>query len=91
MLSGGLTNTNVRVTTSDLDVVVRISSKDSSMLAIDREAEFYNSRGRRRVRCGPAQSSSTGRRITCSWSSTSTPRPSSPEDLREQRQPAPGC
>ena len=44
LLSGGLTNTNVRVTTSDLDVVVRISSKDSSMLAIDRDAEYQNSK-----------------------------------------------
>jgi thiamine kinase-like enzyme len=43
-LDGGLTNVNVRVTTPDLDVVVRISSEDSTMLAIDREAEYLNSR-----------------------------------------------
>lgn len=43
-LSGGLTNTNLRVRTDTLDVVVRISSKDSSMLAIDRDAEFHNSK-----------------------------------------------
>jgi thiamine kinase-like enzyme len=42
-LSGGLTNRNVRVTTADRDVVVRISHKDSSLLAIDRTAECANS------------------------------------------------
>ena len=50
-LDGGLTNVNVRVTTADLDVVVRISSEDSTMLAIDREAEYRELQGRRRVRC----------------------------------------
>lgn len=43
LLAGGLTNTNVRVTTAGHDVVVRISSADSSLLAIDREAEYRNS------------------------------------------------
>ncbi|MEP6666826.1 MAG: phosphotransferase [Nocardioidaceae bacterium] len=43
-LDGGLTNCNVRVRTVDLDVVVRISSDESTMLAIDREAEYLNSR-----------------------------------------------
>jgi thiamine kinase-like enzyme len=43
-LSGGLTNRNLRVTTADRDVVVRISRKDSALLAIDREAEYANSR-----------------------------------------------
>jgi thiamine kinase-like enzyme len=43
-LVGGLTNTNVRVTTPERDVVVRISHEDSSLLAIDREAEFANSK-----------------------------------------------
>jgi thiamine kinase-like enzyme len=43
-LPGGLTNRNLRVTTADRDVVVRISRKDSAMLAIDREAEYANSR-----------------------------------------------
>jgi thiamine kinase-like enzyme len=43
-LDGGLTNTNVRVVTAYADVVVRISDEDSSILAIDREAEFANSR-----------------------------------------------
>ena len=42
-LDGGLTNLNVRVRTVDLDVVVRIS-RPESMLAIDREAEYLNSR-----------------------------------------------
>ncbi len=43
-LDGGLTNCNVRVRTIDLDVVVRISSDESTMLSIDREAEYINSR-----------------------------------------------
>jgi thiamine kinase-like enzyme len=42
-LYGGLTNTNVRVTTSERDVVVRISHEASTMLAIDRDEEFANS------------------------------------------------
>jgi thiamine kinase-like enzyme len=42
-LEGGLTNTNVRVVTADADVVVRISSADSSILAIDRDVEHANS------------------------------------------------
>ncbi len=42
-LVGGLTNTNLRVTTGERDVVVRISAEDSALLAIDREAEFANS------------------------------------------------
>ena len=43
-LEGGLTNINVHVKTVDLDVVVRISNEDSTMLSIDREAEYLNSR-----------------------------------------------
>jgi thiamine kinase-like enzyme len=43
-LDGGLTNTNLRVVTPAADVVVRISQKDSSILAIDREAEHANSK-----------------------------------------------
>ncbi|MGI8433799.1 MAG: phosphotransferase [Nocardioidaceae bacterium] len=54
VLAGGLTNTNVRVRTSDADVVVRISSKDSSLLAIDREAEFFNSRAAAEAGAAPA-------------------------------------
>jgi len=42
-LEGGLTNTNYRVTTPERDVVVRVSTKDSSLLAIDRDAEYANS------------------------------------------------
>lgn len=42
-LDGGLTNVNVRVRTADRDVVVRISSAESTMLAIDRVAEYLNS------------------------------------------------
>ena len=43
-LAGGLTNTNLKVTTPDGRFVARISSKDSDLLAIDRDAEYANSR-----------------------------------------------
>jgi thiamine kinase-like enzyme len=45
-LPGGLTNHNVRVTTTDdgepLDLVVRASSSDAGLLGIDRDAEHAN-------------------------------------------------
>jgi len=45
-LPGGLTNRNIRVTTTDdgtpLDVVVRCSSSDAGLLGIDRDAEHVN-------------------------------------------------
>ncbi len=53
-LAGGLTNTNLRVTTSDRDVVVRISSKDSDLLAVDREAEHANSQAAAAAGVAPA-------------------------------------
>jgi len=43
-LSGGLTNVNLKVTTPDGVYVARLSSEQSSLLAIDREAEHLNSR-----------------------------------------------
>ena len=47
-LSGGLTNRNYRVTTTDAgppgDYVVRVSSNDSGLLAIDRANERHNTR-----------------------------------------------
>src|SRR3954452_9322702 len=43
-LTGGLTNTNYKVTTPDGCYVVRISGKDSGLLAIDRENEAHNTR-----------------------------------------------
>ncbi len=42
-LAGGLTNTNYKVDTPTGAYVVRVSSKDGSMLAIDRENEYLNS------------------------------------------------
>lgn len=42
-LSGGLTNTNFKLVTTKGSYVVRISSPKSSLLAIDRENELYNS------------------------------------------------
>ncbi len=42
-LEGGLTNRNLRVTTAEHDVVVRISRDGGDQLAIDRDAEYANS------------------------------------------------
>jgi thiamine kinase-like enzyme len=42
-LAGGLTNTNYKVTNDAGAFVVRVSAKDSGMLAIDRENEYRNS------------------------------------------------
>jgi thiamine kinase-like enzyme len=42
-LSGGLTNFNFKVVVPQQTAVVRISSKDSTLLAIDREVEYRNS------------------------------------------------
>jgi thiamine kinase-like enzyme len=42
-LEGGLTNFNFKVTTADRAVVVRLSSSDGDLLAIDRDAEHSNS------------------------------------------------
>ena len=41
-LAGGLTNTNYKVVTEAGAFVVRISAKDSGLLAIDRENEYLN-------------------------------------------------
>jgi thiamine kinase-like enzyme len=41
-LPGGLTNTNYKVTTEQGSYVVRVSGKDTSLLAIDRENEVHN-------------------------------------------------
>jgi thiamine kinase-like enzyme len=41
-LAGGLTNTNYRVTTPDGSYVIRISGKDTGLLAIDRANEIHN-------------------------------------------------
>ena len=43
-LSGGLTNVNLKVTTSEQSVVVRIPQAGSELLSIDRRAEHLNSR-----------------------------------------------
>ncbi len=42
-LAGGLTNSNYKVTTDDGAYVVRISGKDTGLLAIDRDNEVHNS------------------------------------------------
>jgi thiamine kinase-like enzyme len=41
-LMGGLTNTNYKVTSASGSYVVRISGKDTSLLAVDRENEVHN-------------------------------------------------
>src|SRR5882757_108415 len=43
-LAGGLTNTNYKVTTPGGCYVIRISGKDTGLLAIDRENEAHNTR-----------------------------------------------
>jgi thiamine kinase-like enzyme len=43
-LPGGLTNVNLKVTTSERTVVVRIPQEGSELLSIDRQAEHLNSR-----------------------------------------------
>lgn len=43
-LSGGLTNRNLLLTTDSGKYVARISSNDSSLLSIDRDAEYENSK-----------------------------------------------
>lgn len=42
-VGGGLTNVNVRVRLPDGDAIARIATGDSSLLAIDRDAEYRNS------------------------------------------------
>ena len=42
-LAGGLTNRNLRITTPNGDVVARLSTPESAMLAINREHEYRNS------------------------------------------------
>jgi thiamine kinase-like enzyme len=54
LLTGGLTNRNYRVRTDDhREYVARFSSVKSALLAIDREAEFHNSRLAAAVGVGP--------------------------------------
>jgi thiamine kinase-like enzyme len=43
-LAGGLTNHNYRVRTADMDVVVRVSDPSTGLLAVDRDAEYENSK-----------------------------------------------
>ena len=42
-LAGGLTNRNFKVTTSDVSYVVRVSSRESVGLSVDRDNEYRNS------------------------------------------------
>jgi thiamine kinase-like enzyme len=52
-VSGGLTNVNARVHLPDGDVIARIATDDSALLAIDREAEQLNSRAAALAGAGP--------------------------------------
>ena len=56
-LPGGLTNHNVRVTTTDdgepLDIVVRCSQSDAGLLGIDRDAESVNTTASAEAGVGP--------------------------------------
>ncbi|HYO01164.1 MAG TPA: choline kinase family protein [Mycobacterium sp.] len=51
-LAGGLTNRNVKITTSDAVYVARCSGISSTLLAIDRDDEYYNSRAAERAGVG---------------------------------------
>lgn len=53
-LDGGLTNVNVKVSTPSRVAVVRLSSSDGDLLAIDREAEDANSRSAAASGAAPA-------------------------------------
>ena len=52
-LHGGITNRNYRAATPVGDVVVRLSDPESSALAIDREAEYVNTRAAAQAGAGP--------------------------------------
>ncbi len=54
LLTGGLTNTNYRVGTVGHDYVVRVSTPDSTLLAIDRDNEDHNARSAARTGIAPA-------------------------------------
>jgi thiamine kinase-like enzyme len=54
LLEGGLTNINVKVTTLARTAVVRLSSSDGELLAIDRAAEDTNSRRAAQSGAAPA-------------------------------------
>src|SRR3954468_12771100 len=51
-LPGGLTNRNVKITTPDAVYVARCSGSSSSLLAIDRDNEDFNSRAAERAGVG---------------------------------------
>jgi thiamine kinase-like enzyme len=51
-LPGGLTNRNVKITTSDAVYVARCSDTSSNVLGIDRDNEYFNSRAAERAGVG---------------------------------------
>jgi thiamine kinase-like enzyme len=53
-LTGGLTNHNYRVDTADHSYVARMPSRHGALLAIDRNAELYNSRAAAEAGVAPA-------------------------------------
>jgi thiamine kinase-like enzyme len=53
-LTGGLTNTNLKVTTPDGRFVARLSSQEGELLSIDREAEYRNSMAAAETGIAPA-------------------------------------
>ncbi len=72
-LPGGLTNTNYKVDVGGRSYVVRVSAKDSSLLAIDREHEHHASVAAAETGVG-ARSSTTCRSARSSCSSSSRGR-----------------
>jgi thiamine kinase-like enzyme len=53
-LAGGLTNSNYRLSVANRNAVVRLSSPQSALLAIDRDAEHANARAAAAAGVGPA-------------------------------------
>lgn len=53
-LTGGLTNQILRVTTTEHDLVVRISSPSTGLLSIDRDVEEHNARAAATAGVGPS-------------------------------------
>jgi len=52
-LSGGLTNTNYKVTVDETPFFVRVPGESTELLAVDRENEYFNSKAAAKTGIGP--------------------------------------
>lgn len=84
VLEGGLTNFNFKVTTPGRTAVVRLSSSDGDLLAIDRDAEHVNSRRAAQSGAAPAvlDHLPDHQALVVAWVEGRT---LVPEDLRDER------